>query len=165
MRLLLGHVPCFSLQRLVLQRHICNRGSAQACPSKVLEHDVDFLQTHTGLETLSLGMLTVDQWGFDFEVALARTDHVMHCRNASTVSLITLSYAVSRTICSIPSDDPRARPSCLQGLTHLTKLTRLDIGMNETIHPYPLSVVARLTTLQVLCIPPPRDPSHLSALK
>lgn len=67
----LGYVPCFLPQRLIVQLQICNRGSAQACPSKVLEDDVDFLQTQPGLEALSLDMTAVDQWGFDFEVKRA----------------------------------------------------------------------------------------------
>lgn len=56
--------------------------------------------------------------------------------------------------------------SCLQGLTHLTKLTRLDINMYEAfIDCIYLSVIAELTTLQHLCIPPPYDLSHLSSLR
>lgn len=55
--------------------------SAWACTSKVRREDnVDFLQPHTGLHTLSLDMTDMDQWEFDFEVAGA--DCVMHRRRA-----------------------------------------------------------------------------------
>ena len=130
--------------------------------SQVPEDNLDGLQPQqAGLSRLSLNILDHYQEFVDaappcanFKVLLDR----MHAEQKATVCRLHSTHG---------SKIPEAlmSPSCLQGLAHLTNLTRLTIRTSDVIGCQPLSVIAGLTSLRCMRLPSPPDPLPLSSLR
>ena len=129
---------------------------------QVAESTLDFLQPNlAGLHALFLG-LNCD--GCDYQV----TECWLSLRGIKIYPISTRLLHISAPhITRVRTWVLRSMP-CLQGLRHLTQLTRLKIT-DHMSQAWPLSggtnVIASLTRLQCLHIPALRDPSPLAALR
>jgi hypothetical protein len=143
--------------------------SMHLCLSQVSGNNLDWLQPQqAGLRMLSLDIWQQEYMKVNFQVAgpLCGSEVLSDCMQKSHSAKVQFR-APLQTAQHIRLDSLEMfrSSSCLQGLCHLTSLTRLEISAVNPRGYHPLSAVAGLTTLQCLCLPPPHDPSLLSTLR
>lgn len=129
--------------------------------SQVSEDNLDGLQAQqAGLLRLSLNILERHQ-DLDAAAPCANFKVLLGCMHAEQKATVCRL----RSTCGSNIPEALMSPSCLQGLGHLTNLTRLTIRTSDVIGCQPLSVIAGLTSLRCMRLPSPPDPSPLSALR
>ena len=144
---------------------------APCCLLQVMqEHDLNFLQRqHAGLRTLLLDFMTLDtvdcQQVGKFSAGCNRQMRMHGGMHACIPPYSTCRMLAHSTGCPSTSRQPQAWECCLQGLAHLTNLTRLTVLTFEQPERQLLSMIATLTPLRSLHISVFTDPVLLSSLR